>query len=241
MTAEKNYLKKHGFEAFSPKAVLFDMDGVLFDSMPLHARCWSQICSEYGLEMNAEDTYLHEGRTGEATIDILVQRQWGRNATAQEMEEIYEGKCRLFNACEEAPKMPGAESLLSQVKAAELTIVVVTGSGQQSLLERLHKHFSGFFHSELIVSSADVCHGKPDPEPYLMGLRKAGVHPWEAVVVENAPLGVQSAVSAGAFTIAVNTGPLPASSLLEAGADMLFPSMQALSDQFPSLLSKWLR
>lgn len=239
MTAEKEYLKKHGFEAFSPKAVLFDMDGVLFDSMPLHARCWSQICSDFGLHMSAEEAYLHEGRTGEATINILARRQWGREATAREVQEIYAGKCRLFNACEEAPKMPGAESLLSQVKAAGLTIVVVTGSGQQSLLERLHKHFAGFFQAELIVSSADVRRGKPDPEPYLMGLRKAGVRPWEAVVVENAPLGVQAAVGAKAFTIAVNTGPLPENSLLEAGADMLFPSMQALSDQFPQMLARW--
>jgi len=62
-----------------------------------------------------------------------------------------------------------------------------------------------------------------------MGLNKAGVLPSEAFVVENAPMGVEAAVAAGIFTIAVNTGPLPDSVLLEAGANILFPSMNDLA------------
>ena len=63
-----------------------------------------------------------------------------------------------------------------------------------------------------------------------MGLEKAGVKPWEAIVVENAPLGVQAGVAADVFTIAVNTGPLKDEVLLNAGADLLYPSMSALSE-----------
>ncbi len=63
-----------------------------------------------------------------------------------------------------------------------------------------------------------------------MGLAKVGIKPNEAIVVENAPLGVRAAVAAQIFTIAVNTGPLPESALLNEGANMLFPSMQALAD-----------
>lgn len=224
------YLKKHGFEAFTPKAVLFDMDGVLFDSMPNHARSWAKVCTEFGLEMTPEEAYMHEGRTGASTINILTRRHWNRDATPEEVERIYAEKCRLFNACPEAPKMPGALQVLERVKAAGLTIVVVTGSGQLSLLDRLQHNYPGFFIPELIVSSKDVKHGKPNPEPYLMGLQKAGVQPYEAIVVENAPLGVRAAVAARIFTIAVNTGPLPESALLDEGANQLFPSMQALAD-----------
>ena len=108
------YLEKHGFGTLAPKAVLFDMDGVLFDSMPNHARSWSKVCTEFGLEMSTEEAYIHEGRTGEATINILARRHWGREATHEEIERIYEEKCRLFNACAEAPKMPGAEQVLAQ-------------------------------------------------------------------------------------------------------------------------------
>lgn len=173
---------------------------------------------------------MHEGRTGFATINILTRRYWNRDATPEEVERIYEEKCRLFNACPEAPKMPGALEVLQRVKEAGLTIVVVTGSGQKSLLDRLEHNYPGFFTPDLIVSSKDVKHGKPNPEPYLMGLEKAGVQPWEAMVVENAPLGVRAAVAARIFTIAVNTGPLPESALLDEGANLLFPSMKALSE-----------
>jgi beta-phosphoglucomutase-like phosphatase (HAD superfamily) len=70
-----------------------------------------------------------------------------------------------------------------------------------------------------------------------MGMQKGGLRPEECIVVENAPLGVRAAKAAGIFTVAVNTGPLPDSVLLDEGADMLFPSMQALSDAWGELSS----
>lgn len=232
MTKEaiEQYKKKHGIREFAPRAVLFDMDGVLFDSMPNHAKSWAKVCSDFGLEMSAEEAYMHEGRTGESTINILMQRHRHRDATPEEVHDIYEEKCRLFNACPEAPNMPGAAEVLEEVRRKGWIIAVVTGSGQLSLLERLETGYPGFFRPELVVSSKDVTHGKPSPEPYLKGLEKAGVRPEEAIVVENAPLGVRAAVAAGIFTIAVNTGPLPPAALLDEGADVLLPSMDALAE-----------
>ena len=78
-----------------------------------------------------------------------------------------------------------------------------------------------------------------------MGLEKGGrflnadggrLQPWQSVVIENAPLGVQAGVAAGVFTIAVNTGPLPDEVLYQAGANILYPSMQALADGWEELL-----
>lgn len=86
-----------------------------------------------------------------------------------------------------------------------------------------------------MVTAYDVKYGKPHPEPYLMGLQKAGVKADEAIVIENAPIGVKAGVAAGIFTIAVNTGPLDAQVLLDAGANVLFPSMQALYDNWEKL------
>lgn len=231
------YVSKHGFGAFSPKAVLFDMDGVLFDSMPHHANSWAKVCSEFGLHMTPTEAYMHEGRTAASTINLLSNRTWGRNATEAEIEKIYAEKCRLFNSLPEAEKMPGAAQVLEQVKQAGLQIMVVTGSGQASLLSRLETNYPGYFAPERIVSSKDVRHGKPDPEPYLMGLKKLGLQPWEAIVVENAPLGVRAAVAAQIFTIAVNTGPLPESALLGEGANLIFPSMSAFAKQFKEFIA----
>lgn len=220
------------------RAILFDMDGVLFDSMPNHAQCWEQVCKEAGLDLTAEEAYLHEGRTAKGTIDILARRCWGREATSEEVERLYMAKCRLFNARPEAPKMAGADLVLDAAKRAGLIITLVTGSGQHSLLDRLNSAYPNCFVQERMVTGDDVRYGKPHPEPYLMGLQKSGVSAEEAIVVENAPLGIQAAVAAGIFTVAVNTGPLSENVLKEAGANVVFPSMQAFADAFSDIVAK---
>jgi len=218
-----------------PKAVLFDMDGVLFDSMPNHAYAWSHAMTQFGLEMTAYEAYLHEGRTGSGTINILTQRYWGRDATEEEIERIYAAKSNLFNTLPEPKPMPGALEALTAAKNIGAKIVLVTGSGQAKLLESLEQHYPGFFCEELMVTGFDVKRGKPDPEPYLMGLEKAQVSAEEALVVENAPLGVESAKGAGIFTIAANTGPLEDNILKEAGADIVLPGLQAVAQLLSSL------
>lgn len=70
-----------------------------------------------------------------------------------------------------------------------------------------------------------------------MALDRAGLQPWEALVVENAPLGVRSAVAARIFTVAVNTGPLQPQTLTDEGAHLVFPSMNALAEQWEQLLA----
>lgn len=233
--AKQQYEIKHGSKAQPLRAVLFDMDGVLFDSMYAHSICWSEIGHKYKLNITKEDTYLHEGRTGASTINIFAKRYWGRKATPEEIENIYAAKSKLFNEYPDAKPMTGALTLLKQIKADGIQIECVTGSGQLSLLEHLQSSFPGFFSERLIVSSKDCEKGKPHPDPYLLGLKRGGISAQEAIVVENAPLGVKAAKAAGIFTIAVNTGPLPDKVLEEAGADLLYPSMKALSEDWTNI------
>lgn len=211
------------------KAILFDMDGVLFDSMPGHAYAWSHAMTQFGLEMTAEEAYMNEGRTGSGTINILAQRYWGRDATDEEISRIYQAKTAVFNTLPAPLPMRGASELLQLVKASGKMIVLVTGSARESLLTRLEQHFPGCFREELMVTGTDVVRGKPDPEPYLMGLQRAGIQAQEAIVVENAPLGVEAARGAGIFTIAANTGPLPDSILSQAGANIVCPDLYAVA------------
>lgn len=206
------------------------MDGVLFDSMPNHAYAWSHAMTQFGLEMTPEEAYMNEGRTGSGTINILAQRYWGRDATEEEKQRIYDAKSQVFNTCPEAKPMPGAWEVLQKVKDMGMKIVLVTGSAQLSLLERLNQHFPGIFTQDMMVTGFDVKHGKPHPEPYLIGLEKAGVSADEAIVVENAPLGVEAGHAAGIYTIAVNTGPLKDEVLLQSGANIIYPSMVALAE-----------
>ena len=86
-----------------------------------------------------------------------------------------------------------------------------------------------------MVTAFDVKYGKPNPEPYLMALQKAGIKANEAIVIENAPLGVRAGVAAGIFTVALNTGPLPDEVLLKEGANLLFPSMPAFDKNWETV------
>ena len=83
-----------------------------------------------------------------------------------------------------------------------------------------------------MVTAFDVKYGKPHPEPYLMALSKGNFDPWQAIVVENAPLGVRSAIDAGIFTIAVNTGILQDEELTKEGANVVFPTMKSLIESW---------
>ena len=239
--AIQNYLKEKGYSKINLKAVLFDMDGVLFDSMKNHAKAWTKAMSIYGMNLSEEEAFMHEGRTGASTINIVCTRERGYNASEEEIKKIYQTKSEIFNSLPKAEPMPGAYTLLRNIKDSGLQPVLVTGSGQLSLLDNLNHHFPGIFQKEFMVTAFDVKYGKPNPEPYLMGLKKAGIEANEAIVVENAPLGVKAGVAAGIFTIAVNTGPLPDSALLDEGANLLFGSMLELSEKWDSVKNEMCR
>ena len=103
----KNYLEKHGFEALRPKAVLFDMDGVLYDSMPRHSIAWQQSMAKFGIRMTADDAYATEGARGVDTIRKMVWEQQGRKIDEAEAQLMYDEKTRIFHEQTEAPIMPG--------------------------------------------------------------------------------------------------------------------------------------
>lgn len=235
--AIQNYLEAHQYKAIELKATLFDMDGVLFDSMKNHATAWNKAMKLYGMTLTEEEAYMHEGRTGASTINIVSTRERGYEATEEEIKEIYKTKSDIFNRLPKAKRMPGALEVLMQIKENGLTPMVVTGSGQLSLLDKLNHNFPNIFQEHLMVTAFDVKYGKPNPEPYLMALKKAGINANQAIVIENAPLGVQAGVAAGIFTVAVNTGPLPDSALLEQGANLLFHSMGEFSDNWKNLFN----
>ena len=234
-SAIKRYLEKHGFERFEPKAVLFDMDGILYDSMPHHAIAWHQSMATFGIDMTEADAYATEGARGIDTIRQMVKKQKGEDISLEEAQKMYDEKTRLFHLMDEAPVMEGVISLMEHIRANDLTIGVVTGSGQRPLINRLLRDFGAFLDEQHIVTAYDVSRGKPNPDPYLMGMQKVGTESWQTVVIENAPLGVHAGVAAQAFTIAVNTGPLPDSVLLNEGADLLFNRMTNLCDAWQQL------
>ena len=212
-----------------PKAVFFDQDGVLFNSMPYHAASWEWSMHKHGLPFTKNQTYRNEGRTGASVINEAHRLVHGTDATPELIEAVYADKSARFNELTggKLPELiPGIREVLAYLKSRGVQCWVVTGSGQRSLLDNLQKTFPDTFTG--VISAFDVQHGKPHPEPYMKAWERCGFAKNECMVVENAPLGVRAGKAAELFTAAVNTGILPDSALWEEHADIVLPNMAAL-------------
>lgn len=210
------------------KAFFFDQDGILYNSMPKHARAWAEVMQRHGFNFTEEDCFMNEGRTGQDVIREAIWELEHREATEDEIWEIYEEKGQAFIQQGEVEPIEGVIDVLRFLKKNKKEIWVVTGSAQASLLDNLNTRIGPFFDRSRMITAFDVTHGKPDPEPYLMAWDRSKYPKKECCVIENAPLGVRAGKAAGLFTIAVNTGPLADAALWNEGADMVFPSMKEL-------------
>lgn len=236
LEAASKYMQRHGIDNLDIKAALIDMDGVLYDSMKYHTLAWQRMMTELGVKCTREEFYLYEGMTGIATIKMLFEREFGRIVSDDEARKLYSIKTEYFQRYGKREMMPGAERMLQAFCDADVKRVLVTGSGQQSLITTLNHDYPDMFADDMRVTAADVTHGKPDPEPYLRGLEKAGTICTQTMVVENAPLGVKSGHASGCFVVAVTTGPIPEDEMLKAGADLVYASMSEFADALPQLL-----
>lgn len=236
--AIEQYKSAHGYACFAPRVVLFDMDGVLYNSMPNHAVAWQEAMSRFGIHFTAADSYATEGARGVDTIRAYVKKQRGENISYEEAQKMYDVKTDIFHHMPEAQIFPGVLEIMQKIKESGLLIGVVTGSGQRPLIKRLLSDFDGFLSENHIVTAYDVERGKPNPDPYLMGLAKAGgLSPWQGIVVENAPLGVRAGVAANIFTVAINSGPLPDSALACEGAGIVLQRMPQLCDVWNEIIA----
>lgn len=216
-----------------PKLVLFDMDGILFDTMPTHARSWKQAADRYGLIAKESDFYLYEGMKGTQTIQELYRKSYGREPSEEIVKEVYSYKTECFIAEqarqeEELPLIPGAKEMvafLSEMRGCK--IGVVTGSIKENALARIKKHYSEYIHLDHIVTADVVEQGKPHPEPYLKGMELCGHTPEETLIVENAPLGVRSGIASGALVMTIMTGPIPERRFREEGTHYALPDMKS--------------
>jgi len=212
------------------KAFFFDQDGILYNSMPKHAAAWAQVMQAHGYDFTEEDCFLNEGRTGQDVIHEAILQCENREASEDEIWEIYEEKAQAFRQMGEVEPIEGVIDVLRFLKKNKKEIWVVTGSAQATLLDNLNTKIGPFFDRSRMITAFDVTHGKPDPEPYLKAWDKSKQPKIECCVIENAPLGVRSAKAAGLYTLAVNTGPLADVALWNEGADKVFANMKELLD-----------
>lgn len=184
-----------------PKAVIFDMDGVLVDSMPYHADAWVAVFAEVGIHINRQDIYDIEGSNHEGIIR-LVFRKAERTPTPEDFKVLAKKKMEIFTKINKVTVFPGIYECLEFLKNKCL-LGVVSGSDRAVVMEMLLRFFPGTF--DAVVTGNDVKEGKPAPEPYLKAVGMLKVEKDECIVIENAPLGVESAKRAGLFCIGIPT------------------------------------
>lgn len=195
--------------------LLFDMDGVLISSIASVNRCWRRWAAHYGVP-NADTLQIAHGvRANE------IMRRFRPDFGPRELEE----GLRLIEDMEIADVgdlevLPGARELLASLPPERWTIV--TSATRRLLLARLRA--AGLPAPERLIAAEDVSRGKPDPEPYQKGSALLGYSPAQCVVVEDAPSGVGSGITAGSRVLGVE-GTHPRAELVAAGATWVVGSL----------------
>jgi beta-phosphoglucomutase len=208
------------------KAFLFDMDGVITDTMPLHFEAWRQAFEIHGIKIEPLDVYLREGQTSmQMAEDIARDKNAILSKDTINGIENEKGKIFLMLVNEKARAYDGVKDTLELLRNKGIRTALVTGSRMGSAKGVLSKvSLKDLF--DVIITADDVKKGKPGPEPYLKAMEKLGIDKGSCVVVENAPMGILSGKAAGAgYIIALET------SLGEEylkGADEIMKSFSAL-------------
>lgn len=190
------------------RGVLFDLDGVLVDSSPAVARVWRGWALEHGFDP-AEVTHAAHGRPSITTIrDYLPNGDVEAENAEVERREIAD--------VEGVVPLPGALELMRALPPNRWTIV--TSCTRKLALVRIRA--AELPEPEKIITSTDITHGKPDPEPYIKGAAILGIPPADCIVIEDAAAGVRAGKAAGCRVIALRTTDEDAA-LTAAGADWI--------------------
>jgi beta-phosphoglucomutase len=208
------------------KAILFDMDGVVTDSMPWHYECWTKVLNQRNVFLEKEELYKREGEKGNISVMSIFEEK-GINITQEECMKMLTEKEEMFRSIARVKLFGGIENFIHRISVSGTSVALVTGTSRgemkRLLPESIQKEFCA------IVTGDMLEHGKPDPDPYLKGLELLEVKAEDAIAIENSPLGILSAKRAGVYTIAVQT------SLDEKyldNADLIVPDHLALYNMF---------
>jgi len=212
-------------QRFQISALIFDMDGVITDTMPYHFRAWRSIFASEGVRASHEDIYKREGQKGIDSVRELFAEKKKVYTDAIGKRLLLE-KEELFKRIFKRKFIAGSRSFIKKYHAQGFKLALVTGTSRHEAQKLLPKELWDCF--DVTVCGSDVQNGKPDPEPYLKAIAKLKVRSKEAVVFENAPFGIRSAKAAGLICLALETS-LPASYLKK--ADAVFTSFKEIDSK----------
>jgi HAD superfamily hydrolase (TIGR01509 family) len=173
------------------KGIIFDLDGVLVNSMPSHFQAWKEAFAKIaGIEITDRDIYLLEGMRGLDLVAKIFEQKGFHNYSL--VQKVHNEKSRIFKEIRSSEPFEGAKEMVERIRCSK---GVVSGSTKQDVETMLDIAF-GKDRFNVIIAADDIQKGKPEPDAFLESLRRMDLKPAEGLVVENAPLGVEAATNA---------------------------------------------
>ena len=180
------------------RAYLFDCDGTIVDSMPLHYIAWKTALAEWGCDYPEDLFYQWGGKPIREIIDELNRMQ----NLSMPVEQVARRKESLYYSL--LPKLTAVPEVLEQIEAhhGRILFAVVSGSTRESVVKSLEvTHLLDKF--DVLVCAGEYERAKPAPDPFLMAAEKLGVPPESCLVFEDTDLGIEAATAAGMASIRI--------------------------------------
>ncbi|MFN4110807.1 MAG: HAD family hydrolase [Ignavibacteria bacterium] len=211
------------------KAILFDMDGVIVDTLHFHYLAWDKMFRERGGLVDKHTVLLHEGRNSREILPILM-KETNVIIPENEWDEFIDNKREYYRSIVEIKYFPNVFNVIEELRKRGLKTALVTASARKNMEKAIPEDKRKLF--DVILTAENFKKAKPNPDPYLEAQKQLGVEVYECVVVENAPLGIEAAKNAGMICIAIET-------TLEReflkNADFIINSIEELPAFFPVL------
>jgi HAD superfamily hydrolase (TIGR01509 family) len=190
--------------------------------MEQHLEAWQHAFRRFNALIKESEFYQLEGRGANSVVEILTNKY---GIDQKFIQQIVDEKVAYYNKKFHAEFYDGLYNLLDFLKSDQIMLAVVTGGYRDHVSKIINEFFDGYFSA--IVTADDVKNTKPYPEPYLKGATLLGVRPAQCLVIENAPMGIQSAKKAGMDVLAI-TSTLTKDHLQE--ADFIADSFKEIED-----------
>lgn len=205
-----------------PKAVIFDMDGVIADSEPIHDEALTMVLSAHGLNLAEEDRNAILGTTLDGTWRWL-QGRFALPGPLESWKERYSALvCQLLR--EKVEPTAGLYDLLSKLEERE-TRIALASSSPRIWVDIVLQKLEVSHRFQVVIAGDEVERGKPAPDIYLKAAHALGVRPGQCLVIEDSPAGLKAASSAGMKSVAVLTRHTRGLDLSQ--ACQVIPSLQA--------------
>lgn len=184
------------------KGLIFDMDGTIVDNMMVHHRAWQDTFSKLGIEMTISEVMekVH------GVNHEILERLFGDQFTPGQRQEISASKEKNYRQIykDQLILMPGLAELLQECQSAGIPMAIASAAPPENV-EFVVENLSIRHYFDAIYHAANVTHGKPDPEVFLLAAAKLNVDPSECIIFEDSLTGAEAARNAGAKTIIVTT------------------------------------